>query len=144
MQVLLYVINMKGHVGRPHFKLKHTSFLGFILHISKFVTFDLWQIVENEYPWLCSLTYNNNHICGENFIFFTNFTQTFANTHLNTGITLLSGPPHATILTGAAHCYSPGDSPSSYRVSSTRSSEMNIAPDINNHLRSLDLRSMIM
>ena len=30
--------------------------------------------------------------------------------------TLLSGPPHATILAGAAHCYSPGDSPSSYRV----------------------------
>ena len=55
----------------------------------------LLQIVENEYPWLCSLTYNNNHICG---------------------ITLLSGPPHATILAGAAHCYSPGDSPSSYRV----------------------------
>merc|ERR1719500_658487 len=53
------------------------------------------EIVENEYPWLCSLTYNNNHICG---------------------ITLLSGPPHATILAGAAHCYSPGDSPSSYRV----------------------------
>ena len=55
----------------------------------------LLQIVENEYPWLCSLTYNNNHICG---------------------ITLLSGPPHATILAGAAHCYSHGDSPSSYRV----------------------------
>jgi len=53
------------------------------------------EIVENEYPWLCSLTYNDNHICG---------------------ITLLSGPPHATILAGAAHCYSPGDSPSSYRV----------------------------
>ena len=33
MQVLLYAINMKGHVGRQQFKLKHTSFLGFILHM---------------------------------------------------------------------------------------------------------------
>ena len=48
-------------------------------------------MVEGEYPWLCSLTYNGNHICG---------------------MTLLSGPPHATILVGAAHCYSPGDRPS--------------------------------
>ena len=62
---------------------------------NKRLTSGVCQIVENEYPWLCSLTYNNNHICG---------------------ITLLSGPPHATILAGAAHCYSPGDSPSSYRV----------------------------
>jgi hypothetical protein len=31
-------------------------------------------------------------------------------------MTLVSGPPHATILVGAAHCYSPGDRPSSYRV----------------------------
>ena len=22
------------------------------------------EVVENEYPWLCSLTYNRNHICG--------------------------------------------------------------------------------
>ena len=35
------------------------------------------EVVENEYPWLCSLKYRNNHICG---------------------ITLLSGPPHDTIL----------------------------------------------
>ena len=48
------------------------------------------EVVEGEYPWLCSLTYNGNHICG---------------------MTLLSGPPHDTILVGAAHCYSPGDRP---------------------------------
>ena len=35
------------------------------------------QVVENEYPWLCSLKYRGNHICG---------------------MTLLSGPPHDTIL----------------------------------------------
>ena len=62
------------------------------------------KIVENEYPWLCSLTYNNNHICG---------------------ITLLSGPPHQTILAGAAHCYSPGDSTSSYRVGISTINDIN-------------------
>ena len=32
------------------------------------------------------------------------------------GITLLSGPPHNTILVGAAHCYTVGDNPSNYEV----------------------------
>ena len=72
----------------------------------KRLTSGVCQIVENEYPWLCSLTYNNNHICG---------------------ITLLSGPPHATILAGAAHCYSPGDSPSSYRVAMSTTVYMKLA-----------------
>jgi len=53
------------------------------------------EVVENEYPWLCSLKYRNNHICG---------------------ITLLSGPPHDTILVGAAHCFSQGDDPSRYTI----------------------------
>ena len=53
------------------------------------------EIVENEYPWLCSLKYKGYHICG---------------------ITLLSGPPHETILVGAAHCFSVGDTPSNYKV----------------------------
>ena len=35
------------------------------------------NILENEYPWLCSLKYRDSHICG---------------------MTLLSGPPHDTIL----------------------------------------------
>ena len=41
------------------------------------------EVVENEYPWLCSLKYRNNHICG---------------------ITLLSGPPHDTILVRRGRC----------------------------------------
>jgi secreted trypsin-like serine protease len=53
------------------------------------------DVEENEYPWLCSLKYNDYHICG---------------------LTLISGPPHHTILVGAAHCFSPGDSVSNYRV----------------------------
>ena len=53
------------------------------------------EVVENEYPWLCSLKYNDNHICG---------------------MTLISGPPHATILVGAAHCFSAGDNVNSYRI----------------------------
>ncbi len=32
------------------------------------------------------------------------------------GVTLLSGPPHQTILVGAAHCYSVGDTASNYKV----------------------------
>lgn len=40
------------------------------------------EIVENEYPWLCSLKYRDNHICG---------------------MTLLSGPPHDTILVEYCH-----------------------------------------
>ena len=51
--------------------------------------------MENEYPWLCSLKYNNFHICG---------------------MTLISGPPHQTILVGAAHCYSVGDNVNSYSI----------------------------
>ena len=43
------------------------------------------QVVENEYPWLCSLKYRNNHICG---------------------MTLLSGPPHDTILVSLSYCNS--------------------------------------
>ena len=31
-------------------------------------------------------------------------------------MTLLSGPPHSTILVGAAHCYSVGDSVDAYTV----------------------------
>jgi len=53
------------------------------------------EVVENEYPWLCSLKYNDNHICG---------------------MTLISGPPHETILVGAAHCFSAGDNVYSYRI----------------------------
>jgi len=53
------------------------------------------EVVENEYPWLCSLKYRGNHICG---------------------MTLLSGPPHDTILVGAAHCFSQGDDPSRYTI----------------------------
>jgi len=53
------------------------------------------EVVENEYPWLCSLKYRGNHICG---------------------MTLISGPPHDTILVGAAHCYSPGDSTDKYTI----------------------------
>jgi len=53
------------------------------------------QIVENEYPWLCSLKYRGSHICG---------------------MTLLSGPPHSTILVGAAHCYSVGDRVEFYTI----------------------------
>ena len=53
------------------------------------------EITENEYPWLCSLKYKGYHICG---------------------ITLLSGPPHDTILVGAAHCFSVGDTFSNYKV----------------------------
>ena len=48
-----------------------------------------------QYPWLCSLKYNRNHICG---------------------LTLLSGPPHHTVIVGAAHCFSPGDAVRSYTV----------------------------
>ena len=53
------------------------------------------EVVKNEYPWLCSLKYNDNHICG---------------------MTLISGPPHHTILVGAAHCYAAGDNVYSYRI----------------------------
>jgi len=53
------------------------------------------EVVENEYPWLCSLKYRGNHICG---------------------MTLISGPPHDTILVGAAHCYSPGDDTEKYTI----------------------------
>jgi len=53
------------------------------------------EVVENEYPWLCSLKYKGFHICG---------------------ISLLSGPPLETILVGAAHCFSVGDTPSNYKV----------------------------
>ena len=53
------------------------------------------EVVENEYPWLCSLKYKGFHICG---------------------ITLVSGPPHQTILVGAAHCFSVGDTPQNYKV----------------------------
>jgi len=53
------------------------------------------EVVENEYPWLCSLKYRGSHICG---------------------MTLLSGPPHDTILVGAAHCFSVGDNPSRYTI----------------------------
>jgi len=42
---------------------------------------------KNEYPWLCSLKYQGNHICG---------------------ITLISVYPQETILVGAAHCFSRG------------------------------------
>ena len=84
--------------GEAYYEVQPDSVPGLLLLLA--LASDAWQIVENEYPWLCSLTYNNNHICG---------------------ITLLSGPPHATILAGAAHCYSPGDSPSSYRVGMTSS-----------------------
>ena len=31
-------------------------------------------------------------------------------------MTLLSGPPHSTILVGAAHCFSVGDSVASYTI----------------------------
>ena len=31
-------------------------------------------------------------------------------------MTLLSGPPHSTILVGAAHCYSVGDSVDAYTI----------------------------
>ena len=31
-------------------------------------------------------------------------------------MTLISGPPHSTILVGAAHCYSVGDSVDSYTI----------------------------
>ena len=44
---------------------------------------------------MCSLKYNRNHICG---------------------LTLLSGPPHHTVIVGAAHCFSPGDAVRSYTV----------------------------
>ena len=53
------------------------------------------EILENEYPWLCSLKYLDSHICG---------------------MTLVSGPPHDTILVGAAHCYSVGDSVGAYTI----------------------------
>lgn len=55
----------------------------------------LVKIVEGEYPWLCSLKYRGSHICG---------------------MTLLSGPPHDTILVGAAHCFSVGDDLQRYTV----------------------------
>ena len=52
-------------------------------------------MVENEYPWLCSLKYRNHHICG---------------------VTLISGPPHHTILVGAAHCFTAGDNVENYMI----------------------------